>query len=352
MALRNVLAAVYVCLCCIGCDVYSDANPSPPLNVKRLADLPAARPGRYDVGPPQTAQNLTIYILHGPEQWPGGNVDTLQDALARRAAVVHEEGAVNQLSIENAARDPVYVQAGDIVKGGQQDRTIGEDFVLMPRSGRVEIAAFCVENGRWAGRGLESPQTFNGSGNMLASRELKLASRENADQGAVWKQVAELQAGLSRTLQEPVTADASPSSLQLALENPRLQRWAGEYVQTLQSAALNDDHAIGFAFAINGHLNSADVYASHALFCKLWPKLLQAASIEAIAHLQDPGNVPPPPRELVATVLVRAESGRPSGKLINDTTRVVTYDTPEAVLFEMTDPRLPGAWVHRSFILK
>jgi hypothetical protein len=187
---------------------------------------------------------------------------------------------------------------------------------------------------------------------MLASKELKLAAKENADQSAVWSEVAKLQAGLSRTLAEPVTADASPSSLQLALENPRLLRWVSEYTQSLQSAAANDDQAIGFAFAINGHLNCADVYGSHALFNKLWPKLLQAAAIEAIAHLQDPGALPSPDATSVSSALSHAESGQATGKQINDATRVVKYDAPDAVLFEMSDPRLPGQWVHRNYIIK
>jgi hypothetical protein len=351
MSWRIIFLSTICCFYGVGC-VDFDPAASTPVNVKMLSNLPAARPGGFEVGPPQTAQNLTIYILHGPEQWQGKSVFTLQDALSRRLAAVHEEGSVNQLCIENGSRDPIYVQAGDIVKGGQQDRTIGEDFVLMPRSGRVQIDAFCVENGRWTARGSESSQVFNGSSNMLASKELKLAAKQDANQGAVWSEVAKLQAGLSRTLQEPVTADASPSSLQLALENPRLLRWTSEYTTVLRSAALNDDRAIGFAFAINGHLNSADVYASHALFCKLWPKLLQAAAIESIAHLQDSGTVAAPEPAAIASALTHAESGQATGKQINDSTRVIHYDIQDAVLFETSDARLPGEWIHRNYILK
>ena len=32
-------------------------------------------------------------------------------------------------------------------------------------------------------------------------------------------------------------------------------------------------------------INSADVYASRALFVKLWPKLLKASAVEAVAEL-------------------------------------------------------------------
>jgi len=250
------------------------------------------------------------------------------------------------------SQNTVYVQSGDVVKGGQQDRTIAHDFVLTPGSGRVGIEAFCVESGRWEARGAEPSAAFSGSPDVLASKELKLAARRNADQGEVWTEVGRLQAGLSQTLHEPVNADASPSSLQLALENPRLRQWAGEYTRSLASAADNDSEAVGFAFAINGHLNSADVYASHALFRAVWPRLLQAAAIEAIAHLQDSDVSPTPAPELIAAALAEAEHGTPTGKRINGMTKLVTYDAPTAVLFEMNDPRLPGEWVHRNYIMK
>ena len=50
---------------------------------------------------------------------------------------------------------------------------------------------------------------------------------------------------------------------------------------------------IGYVFAINGHINSADVYASRALFLKLWPKLLEASAVEAIAELNKDVEVKP-----------------------------------------------------------
>ena len=67
---------------------------------------------------------------------------------------MYETGQVNELAIENVSPDrAVFVQAGDIVKGGRQDRVFSQDLVLKPRSGRVPIDAFCVESGRWRQRG-------------------------------------------------------------------------------------------------------------------------------------------------------------------------------------------------------
>ena len=99
---------------------------------------------------------------------------TLQEALARGAVKVHETGSVNALTVENTGKDEVFVQAGDIVKGGQQDRVLSVDLLLPPRSGQVSIAAFCVEHGRWTARGKEDARQFSSAGSAMPSHEAKV----------------------------------------------------------------------------------------------------------------------------------------------------------------------------------
>src|SRR5204863_7082054 len=97
--------------------------------------------------------------------------------LAKRAVEVRETGNVNQLEIENSGSEPVFIQAGDIVKGGQQDRTLMVSLLLPPKSGRIPIASFCVEQGRWSARGKEDVKTFASSASSIPSREMKLAMK-------------------------------------------------------------------------------------------------------------------------------------------------------------------------------
>src|SRR5262249_2219887 len=97
--------------------------------------------------------------------------------------VVHETGEMNRLKLENRSKEEVFVQAGDIVTGGRQDRAIGQDVVLAPRSGKVAVIAWCVEFGRWSARGQEDDARFRSSPSQLASREVKLAARYAGLQG-------------------------------------------------------------------------------------------------------------------------------------------------------------------------
>ncbi len=49
-------------------------------------------------------------------------------AMARKVVIVHETQEVNELAVENVSRtEEVFIQAGDIVKGGQQDRVLAVD---------------------------------------------------------------------------------------------------------------------------------------------------------------------------------------------------------------------------------
>ena len=103
----------------------------------------------YRLSGPYTHGNLTVFLLHGKDL-TNKIFLTLQEALAQKKVRVYETKDVNELAIRNLSNQDIYVQAGDIVRGGDQDRMISVDFIVPPRSGRMPIAAFCVESGRWS----------------------------------------------------------------------------------------------------------------------------------------------------------------------------------------------------------
>ena len=73
------------------------------------------------VSGPIVHENLAVYLLHGSAADKAVPV-TLQEALAKGSVRVDETGSVNELTVENLGSEEVFVQAGDIVKGGRQDR--------------------------------------------------------------------------------------------------------------------------------------------------------------------------------------------------------------------------------------
>jgi hypothetical protein len=336
----------------------------------------AAHAGDYRVTGPIVHENLAIYLVHG--QSAAGAVPlTLDEALARNVVKVHETGSVNELQIENLGTDEVFVQSGSIVKGGQQDRVLSVSLMLPPKSGRIQIASFCVEQGRWSARGKEDVKTFATASSVVPSREAKLAMKAPAQaavpdtnpvagirnprttayggsdtssrQQEVWKTVRSVQDKLSTNLAASVAAPASQSSLQLALENEKLKDAQATYLAVLQASAEKDSDVVGYVFAVNGKLNSAEVYPSNGLFRKMWPKLLQASITEAIGA-KNAGGDATPTSETAMAFLDEAAKGAASEKPLTADVKLETRAGDKAFYFETRGAK--GALVHRSYLAK
>lgn len=114
---------------------------------------------------------------------------TLNEAIERKAIIIHETGNVEELFVENKGDVHVFIQAGDIIKGGRQDR----------------ILVMC------------------------------------------WSEVAVMQKQLGSKLGKSVKSNESSSSLQLSLENKELEKKSKEYIQALQNIPEGQQDVIGFA---------------------------------------------------------------------------------------------------------
>ena len=310
-----------------------------------------AQASDYRLSGPYTHKNLSIFLVHGKSVIKSKSFLTLEEALVQKKVVVYETQSVNELSIQNFSDEDVFVQSGDIVKGGQQDRMIGVDLIVPPRSGKLPISAFCVEHGRWSGRGNERAAVFSSSSDAASTREIKLAAKRSTSQGEVWRSVTVAQDKLSRSVGSRVNSEVSESSLQLAVENNKVQETADSYVKALASIANRSDDVIGYVFAINGKVNSADIYGSNVLFKKLWPKLLKANAIEAIAELQ-PGKFKPASADSVQGFLSDSEKAKGSDKDVNARVNLMTREDDENIFFETRDKKENGAWIHRNYIKK
>jgi hypothetical protein len=172
-------------------------------------------------------------------------------------------------------------------------------------------------------------------------------------QGRVWAGVADMQRKLSDTVQAPVAAPASASSLQLSLENQKLQATIKETVAVLTPAIDKEADVIGYVFAINGKINSAEVYGSGGLFRKMWPKLLHASAVEALSERKEANGQAAPTVDTVRAFLVESESGKPSERKLPADMTLKTVDTDRAVVFESRKAGAPAAApVRRSYVAK
>src|SRR5258708_6342014 len=137
-----------------------------------MVGVAAAQAPDYRVSTPYTYKNLTIFLLHGKDQKAKGNVMTLQEAMEQNLFRVYETGYVNELEVENLSKEfDVFIQSGDIVKGGRQDRVLAVSIIIPARSGRVRIEAFCGGSGRWTKRGAGDSAKFNPSNGRIRRQE-------------------------------------------------------------------------------------------------------------------------------------------------------------------------------------
>src|SRR6185369_3514513 len=143
---------------------------------------------------------------------------------------------------------------------------------------------------------------------------------------AVWKNVKAAQDKLAVNVVAAAPAMLETSSYELSVENAKVKETMEAYIKALSGILQNKSDVIGYVFAINGHVNSADVYASRALFAKLWPKLLKASAVEAVAESNKDAEAAPVVSEVVHTFLTDSEKARAEERQVTRRVKVVTRE--------------------------
>jgi len=285
-----------------------------------------------------------VFLIHGASAKPATHYVTLKDAMEAKKVIVHETQNVNNLAIENVSGDTVFIQGGDIVKGGQQDRTLTNDFFLPAKSGKLSISAFCVEQGRWTQRADEPVKNFSVS-SMMAPKAVKEKVTAGGTQQQVWAEVASVQTSVAAATGGGIGL-ASRSSLQLTLEDKKVGEKTAGYLKALSDAAKGTD-LVGVVFAINGELNSGDMYSSHELFTTMWPKLLNSSAFEAVRSRKDRPITASPSVAAVAAFLNIGDGGQTMR--IDNRTNLTRREVGNRVVIEARDGE---QWIHRSYLSK
>ncbi len=296
---------------------------------------------------PYTHENLSVYVVRGSTSDARAYM-TLEEGLTARTVAVREKGAragqdqaeVNKVEIENKSEKWLFLQAGDIVKGGKQDRTIMTDLLLAPRSGPQPIEAFCVERGRWTATrdGLD----FRTSPGIVAGASLKRAIQSEKNQSRVWEEVAKAEGHAvkaARAAGESVAADGGLSATgtyNAITQNKTVSASRDAYVRALLPHLQQYDNAIGLAVAINGKVTSADVYRSSALFRRVSGKLLNSFALEALLARDTMQRVTAPEKAQVTAFLSSPAAAPVATETVGDSMQRSTRETEGAVMYAGT----------------
>lgn len=267
----------------------------------------------------------------------GGRIVELIEQAVAGAGV---DGDVNRLMVVNNSDKPLYLMPGEVIVGGKQDRTIGQEIVIAPSKKPVPIDAFCVEHGRWNERGAaglamlasggvsaaawdEAGEGSNGIDLANAGTLAGYAAQETGfraarissetlgkaaakadrgefvapagsvnskvrfaivgvkDQGDIWDEVAKTNAATGNAITD-ATGGFTGNYF-----DPQVLEKIDPYVAKLNGPIAATGHVVGVVVAIDGKFVTMDVFESTPLFAKLWPKLLRSYALDAAIATAD-----------------------------------------------------------------
>jgi hypothetical protein len=253
---------------------------------------------------PYTHKNLAIFLITAATH-DDRDFLTLDEGLTQ--GLVHvteqEQERVGELKIDNQSRQPLYLQEGERLQGGKQDRTILASLVIPPKSGPMSVPTFCVEQSRWQVGA--NGRTFAAANNVaLAPKGVRGAAKVENSQSGVW-QVVGVQ---KKTAQVRLSASNTNSSLNETFDSPRVQQDSQEYAKALAVALDESPEAVGVVILVNGEFEEANIYPNPGVFRKLCPRLIQSYAVQAMM-LQDQTKRAAPSAAEMARLLKESEAG-------------------------------------------
>jgi hypothetical protein len=231
------------------------------------------------VGAGTSVDNLTVFPLFATRETDLGEITTLEEALARKEAEVRElgSGEVSRLVIRNRGKRAIYVLAGTLVKGGNQDRQIGQDFVIESKRS-VPVDAFCVEQGRWESK--RDGKTTGGkfvATKALATSDVRRAAQYGRDQGEVWNKVSKI----NETHKKSTASGTLMATVDAGDVGAHKKELVRKIEQALDSAS-SDKPLVGLAYAVGGAMRSARWFANGKVFKLFRESLVQAAALDEL----------------------------------------------------------------------
>lgn len=182
-------------------------------------------------------------------------------------------GSVNTLFAQNNSEDTVFIMAGEVVKGGKQDRVIAQDIIILPGD-KVDLSAFCVEKNRWStkeGNGGKFTGYYN-----VTNMDIRKTVTTQKDQSEVWKKVDE---------QTAKNGASSATSTYTNLANSEeYQAKLKKYMAVFQNSFQNENNVIGVIAVSGDKVMGLDMFATHDLFIQSYKGLIHSYVGEAITN--------------------------------------------------------------------
>ena len=226
------------------------------------------------IGEPVSHEALTVVPLLAPM---GAEPDwlTLTEAGDRVTITeVSEAGSVAELTVKNAAGQPVLLLEGEELVGAKQNRVLNTT-ILVAAGATLTVPVSCVEQGRWAWR---SRHFASSDASLFASLRAKKVARVSeslrrgrghvGDQSEVWEEISGLAAKYGVE---------SPTG---ALHDLYANR--GEELGAARAALAAGPGQVGALVYLRDRWIGLDLLATQGLFVRVWPRLCSGYAAEAM----------------------------------------------------------------------
>jgi len=276
--------------------------------------------GEWRLIEPVTYENISIFPVVSSSSQDTSPFLTLEEGLSTGDVVVREQGSeglarsrdgrpvyipqpttgasVNQLVLINRSKRPLLLLAGELVRGGKQDRIIGKDRIVPAGAPPLPLDVFCVEHGRWTG------SSQFGAARTIVHPSVREQAAVNQDQNNVWDAVRSGNLSASakaappsaaprlntQALNEVIVSGAPTQSYSKIYESSRVAVSIESFVVEVQrrfahaTSDLKGEHVVGVVVAYGGEVAWSDIFASGDLFDRYWHKLLRSYAVEALTR--------------------------------------------------------------------
>jgi hypothetical protein len=266
-----------------------------------------------------------VPILGSSHQHPAYELLRPETLAGVKVSEVSQSGSVPELHVENALDLRVFLMDGQELIGAKQNRVLNTD-VMVPAKSKISIPVSCVEQGRWHPvsanfvSGKTAPHRTRSAKAERVRMSLKAGSTHDADQSAVWDEVA-------------MCLEASGAASPTGALSAAYAKRESELIEFRSSLAMPPD-AVGLAVMHGGKMQGLDLFDRHSTLSYFWESLLDSYAIDFLSAALNPDD----PKQTEESSIIRAALDRAAGG------KWEGFDSPgEGRDWRLEDDQLTGA---------
>lgn len=255
-----------------------------------------------EIGTPFNYRNLSIVPIYAKSSKDKTDYVTLDEAVKNGYITISEldGGRVPQVRLNNNSDRYIVLVAGEILTGCRQDRLVGRDALIGPKSKDIILPVYCSEQGRWT-----SKSAYFTSEATQATPALRSQIYSQDSQHGIWQGIAKAAAKLE--------VHSATGALQGVYEDKAVKREIESYVEKLEDFPRLEEDAVGVVVGLGDKVIGIDIFANPRVFNSLWPKLLKSYVALAISEEGQSGTLTQKQAKEMLNEVYRQKFSRQSG---------------------------------------